>query len=116
MLFTLIGIIAGIIGGMGIGGGSILIPALIFFGHISQKTAQSVNLITFLPIAAVSLIIHTRRGRVRYTAAIFLIVFALIGAIIGSRLAIIIEAYWLRKLFGLFLLIMGIYEFFRMEN
>ncbi len=113
MLLILIGIIAGIIGGMGIGGGSILIPALIFFGHTSQKTAQSVNLMTFLPIATVALIIHTRRDRVRYATALFLIAFAMGGAIIGSKLATVMDANCLRRLFGFFLFTMGLYEFFR---
>ncbi len=111
MLFVLIGIIAGLIGGMGIGGGTILIPALVLFTHIPQKTAQSVNLITFLPVAIIALIIHTRESRVKYNIALFIIIFALFGALIGSRLAIHVSVYWLRKLFGIFLLIMGIYEF-----
>lgn len=113
MIFILIGIAAGFIGGMGIGGGTILIPALVFFGNISQKTAQSINLMTFLPVSIVALIVHTRQERVRYGDAILITMFAISGAIIGSRLAVFISVFWLKKLFGVFLLIMGSYEFFR---
>lgn len=116
MMFVLIGIVTGLIGGMGIGGGTILIPALVFFAHISQKTAQGINLMTFLPVSIVALIIHTKQGRVKYRAALFITTFAIAGAIIGARLAAIISAFYLRKLFGIFLLVMGIYEFFRKEK
>ena len=44
MFLTILGFFSGIIGGMGMGGGTILIPALILFAHIDPKIAQSVNL------------------------------------------------------------------------
>lgn len=116
MMFVIIGIVAGLIGGMGIGGGTILIPALVFFAHISQKAAQGINLVTFLPVSIVALIVHTKEGRVRYGAALFITIFAIAGAIIGARLAAVISAFYLRKLFGVFLLVMGLYEFLRREK
>ena len=45
MLVCLIGFFAGIIGGMGMGGGTILIPALVLFANIDPKLAQSINLL-----------------------------------------------------------------------
>ena len=116
MFFILIGIAAGIVGGMGIGGGTILIPALVFLAKIPQKTAQSVNLITFLPIATAALIIHTRQNRVKYGIALLIMISAIIGAIIGAKLVPFMSIEWLRRLFGAFLLIMGIYEFFRKDK
>ena len=64
MEFALIisGILSGILGGMGMGGGTILIPVLgIFFG-IDQHVAQAVNLISFVPMAAISIAIHLKNG------------------------------------------------------
>ena len=45
MIYTIIGFFAGVIGGMGMGGGTILIPALIMFVNIDPKIAQSINLL-----------------------------------------------------------------------
>ena len=49
MLIGIIGFFAGIIGGMGMGGGTILIPALILFASIDPKIAQSTNLLSSIP-------------------------------------------------------------------
>ena len=50
MLVCLIGFFAGIIGGMGMGGGTILIPALVLFANIDPKLAQSINLLSSIPM------------------------------------------------------------------
>ena len=50
MIYTIIGFFAGVIGGMGMGGGTILIPALIMFVNIDPKIAQSINLLSSIPI------------------------------------------------------------------
>ena len=51
MILILIGLISGIISGMGIGGGTILIPALTIILSMEQNTAQAINLIYFIPTA-----------------------------------------------------------------
>ena len=60
LIVILSAIVSGIAGGMGIGGGSLLIPALVFFSEISQHVAQSTNLIFFIPTAISALIIHIK--------------------------------------------------------
>lgn len=57
-----IGFFSGIISGMGIGGGTILIPALLFLTEVNQQQAQGVNLIYFIPTAVVALITHRKNG------------------------------------------------------
>ena len=64
MIYTLIGFFAGIIGGMGMGGGTILIPALIMFVNIDPKIAQSINLLSSIPMAIFALIIHIKNKNV----------------------------------------------------
>jgi uncharacterized membrane protein YfcA len=108
-----IGIISGIISGMGIGGGTVLIPALVLFSGAEQHIAQSVNLLFFIPTAIVALIIHIRNKRVDFSMAIPIIIFGLAGAIIGSKLAGNLSGQSLKKIFGIFLLCMGLYEMFR---
>ena len=58
MLVAIIGFFAGIIGGMGMGGGTILIPALVLFANIDPKLAQSTNLLSSIPMTICALFIH----------------------------------------------------------
>lgn len=108
----LIGLISGIIGGMGIGGGTILIPAFILFMSIDQHIIQSVNLIYFIPTAAAALAIHVRNKLIEYKTALSIIIFGVLGAAIGAYAAINLPSSTLKKLFGIFLFFMGIYEIF----
>ena len=58
--FLIAGIVGGILGGMGMGGGTLLIPLLTFFLDVSQKNAQAINLISFIPMAVIALILHAK--------------------------------------------------------
>lgn len=110
MLIIIISVISGIIGGMGIGGGTILIPALTIFLKTPQHIAQSVNLLTFIPTAMVAIISHLKQGNIEKKITFKLIISGILGAIIGSYFAVRLPGNVLRRLFGIFLLIMGIYE------
>ena len=61
-LFSLFGFLGGVLGGMGMGGGTVLIPLLTVFLNVGQKTAQAINLIAFSPMAAVALFVHFKNG------------------------------------------------------
>jgi uncharacterized membrane protein YfcA len=110
MLIILISILSGIISGMGIGGGTILIPALTIFFKIPQHIAQSVNLLSFIPTGIVAIVSHIKQGNIEKKITFKLILGGLLGAIIGSYFAIKLPGSVLRRLFGVFLLVMGIYE------
>ncbi|NLL05227.1 MAG: sulfite exporter TauE/SafE family protein [Clostridiaceae bacterium] len=116
MILFFIGLVAGIISGMGIGGGTILIPALVIFANPDQHIAQSVNLIFFIPTAVIALIVHIRNKRIDFSVAIPITIFGLLGAYIGSRLAIRLPGALLKKYFGFFLLTLGTYEMFRRDK
>lgn len=109
----LIGLVSGILGGMGIGGGAILIPAFILFINIDQHIIQGINLIYFIPTAVAALIIHAKNKYIDLNIAISIIIFGVLGAIIGSYLAVSIPSLSLRKMFGVFLFIIGVYEILR---
>ncbi|PKM81869.1 MAG: sulfite exporter TauE/SafE family protein [Firmicutes bacterium HGW-Firmicutes-14] len=111
MLVTLIGFIAGILSGLAVGGGTLLVPALVFLTGITQHTAQGVSLLSFIPTALVAVITHYRQGNVRPRLAGYLIIGTVAGAVIGSMAAVNIPAPVLRKIFGVFLMTMGVYEF-----
>lgn len=113
MILFLIGLASGIVSGMGMGGGTILIPALIFLANTPQHIAQSVNLSVFFPTSIVALWIHTKNKHVRYKLALKIVIAGIAGAFIGSKIAVSMSTNTLRKFFGVFILAMGIYELFR---
>ena len=104
------GFFSGIISGMGIGGGTILIPALSIFLNISQKEAQGVNLLYFIPTAAVALYVHIKNKNIVYKTSFIIAVFGILGAVLGAIIANKMDTNLLRKFFAAFLFAMGIYE------
>jgi uncharacterized membrane protein YfcA len=111
MLIYLIGFLMGILSGLAIGGGTLLVPALVFLMNIPQHTAQGICLASFVPTAIVAVITHLRQNNVNIKLALCLTVGALAGALLGATLAHHVEAALLKKFFGVFLVIMGVYEF-----
>lgn len=61
---------AGVISGMGMGGGTLLIPALTLLMGIPQRQAQGVNMLSFLPAAAAALYIHKKEGRLELKSSL----------------------------------------------
>ena len=116
MKLFIIGFLSGIISGMGIGGGTILIPSLIFFTSLNQQEAQGINLIVFIPVAIVALIIHYREKNIEFKYAKWIILGGTIGSIIGSLFALKINPISLRRYFGIFLIFIGIYELFKKDR
>ncbi len=108
------GILGGIVGGMGMGGGTLTIPILTLFLSYEQLSAQGVNLIAFLPMSIVALVIHIKNHLVAYkeTWGLALVgcVFSLIGALIANHMSNGV----LRKLFALFLIGLGIWQLVEM--
>ena len=110
MLNIIIGLVSGVISGMGIGGGAILIPALIFFESVNQQTAQGINLVYFIPTAIAALIVHIKNKNIEMKTAVITGLSGVFGAIGGSFAAGAIKSDILRRIFGIFLLFIGIYE------
>ena len=110
MLNVIIGFASGIISGMGIGGGAVLIPALIMIEGISQHMAQGINLTYFIPTAIISLIVHIKNKNVEFKTAWIIGGCGVVGAIVGSMVAVSMNGDVLRKVFGAFLFGVGIYE------
>lgn len=98
---------------MGIGGGAILIPCLMFFLDTPLKEAQSINMTYFIPTAVSALITHKKQGNIETKILKPIIILGVIGAAIGAFLANSLNNEILEKIFGGFLLLMGVYEFFK---
>lgn len=110
MKLFFIGLFSGIISGMGIGGGSLLIPALVFLTELNQKQAQGINLIVYIPVAIIALIVHSREGNIEFKYAKKIILAGLLGAVLGSFLALKLSPASLKRYFGIFLLFVGGFE------
>ena len=104
------GIIAGIITSLGMGGGAILILLLTLFMNIDQHISQATNLIFFIPTAITSIIINVKNKQIDFKAGKDIIIYGIIGAIIGSFIAVDLPNQNWRKIFGIFLLIIGIFQ------
>ena len=110
------GVLSGIISALGMGGGTILILLLGIFTEIEQHFIQGTNLIIFIPTSIVAIIMNIKNKTISYKIAFPVIVFGIVGAILGSVLAFKFNNKILRKLFGIFLLLIAIlesYSFFR---
>ena len=109
--YVFAGLLGGVLGGMGMGGGTVLIPLLSIFYCVSQHTAQASNLISFIPMAIVALIIHLKNGLVEFKKIMFIILPGVITCIVGCYLARAISGDLLKRLFGVFLLLLSIFQF-----
>ncbi len=113
MLNGIMGFLSGIISGMGIGGGAILIPALTIFQGISQRTAQGINLTYFIPTAVIAVIVHIKNKRIDFGRVVIPALCGIPGAVFGSIYAGNMGDGILRRMFGGFLLLVGIYEIYK---
>ena len=105
--FVLAGVVGGVLGGMGFGGGTLLLPILAFFLKVPYKLAAWVNLIVFLPTAVVALVLHTKNKMVDWRAAGKLLFFAIVGLGLGFIATGRVSECVLRRAFGIFLIVVG---------
>lgn len=108
LLYLTVGFFSGFLGGMGMGGGTVLIPALTIFLGVEQHIAQATNLIAFLPMAAFTLNVHKKSGLLKTEGLFWIIVPAVVTAVVGGLVASVLPAAALRKLFGAFLIALAV--------
>lgn len=85
--FALIGLVGGVLSGMfGIGGGVIMVPALLFFTYLDQKQAVGTSLAAIIPAAAVGALTYALQGDVDWLAALVLAAAMIVGTQVGSYL------------------------------
>ena len=106
----IIGILSGIVSALGMGGGTILILLLGIFTNLEQHLVQGTNLIVFIPVSIIAILINIKNKKIDYKISFKIIIFGMIGAIIGSILAFKFNNRILKKFFGIFLLIIGFLE------
>ena len=110
-----IGLLAGILSGLfGIGGGIVIVPALVFILAFPQHKAQGTSLAALLlPVAILGVINYWKEKDVDVNAAVAIAVGVFVGAYFGSKFAINLEPAAMRKVFACFLMAVSIYYFFK---
>lgn len=103
-----IGLLTGIISGLlGVGGGIVMVPAMVLALGLSQHLAQGTSLLVIVPTAAAGSVTHFRLGNIRLPVAGWLALGGMLGAVGGAALALLAPDAALRVLFALFLLYTG---------
>ena len=112
MLEFLTGIISGTVSGTGMGGGTILILILSIFMGIDQHVAQATNLIFFVPTSITAIITTIKEKLINWEIGIPVAISGVIGAIFGAKISVNMDVNKLRKYFGIFLILITIYEIY----
>ena len=112
MLEIFTGIISGTVSGTGMGGGTILILILSVFMGIEQHTAQATNLVFFVPTSIAAIITTIKEKLINWKIGITVAIFGIIGAVFGAKISVGMDVNHLKKYFGIFLLIITIYEIY----
>lgn len=105
-----LGLVMGTLSGMGVGGGKLVVPVLVLFLGFSQQLAQGAVLLAFLPLAAIAVAQHWRQGTFDAPTALRILPTAGAGAALGASVALTVASDGLRTVYGLFLMLMGVYE------
>lgn len=110
ILYLLLGAFAGALSGLiGIGGGVIITPALIFWFGFSQHQAQGTTLALLVPpIGILAAWTYYQQGYVDLKIASLICLGFFFGGLIGARLATSIPNYWLEKIFGFALMVISL--------
>ncbi|OIR01161.1 sulfite exporter TauE/SafE [mine drainage metagenome] len=118
VVLLLIGLFSGALSGMiGVGGGIVIVPALVFFLAFSQKEAQGTSLgILLLPVGILGVIQYYKQGQIDLRVVLIVSLAFLAGNYFGSKLALSLPDKTLKKIFAIILLIMAVKIFFFDSN
>jgi len=110
LILLCIGLIAGVLSGMvGIGGGIVIVPALIYFFGFSQHQAQGTTLFMFLlPIGILGVYNYYQAGHIDYKTAFIIASTFFVGSYFGSKFSISIDQQLLKRIFGVIILLLSI--------
>lgn len=110
LILLVLGLVAGILSGMvGIGGGIIIVPALVYFLGFSQHSAQGTVLFMFLlPIGILGVFNYWQAGHIDWKVACIMASTFIAGSFLGSRFAISVDALTLKRIFGAVLFLLSL--------
>ena len=107
--FLTLGLGAGVLSAiMGVGGGIIMVPAMVLLFGMSQHTAEGTSLLVIIPTAIAGSLRHSRSGYTDWRLGLIVGLGGIGGALLGARLALGLDADLLQKLFATFLLLIAL--------
>lgn len=109
LLAVIFGIIGGVAGGMGMGGGTLLVPLLSWL-QLEQRIIQAINLISFLPMSIIAVFIHNKHKLIAKNVLLPCIIPTIISGTLGSLLASSANNSMLRICFAVYLILVGIWQ------
>lgn len=112
----LAGAVTGVLSGFGVGGGTLLLVYMTVFAGLDQHLAQGINLLYFLPAGLMALPAHLKNGYIEKGVLLPAIGVGLVCAAGAAWAATAMDVELLRKLFGGFLILIGIWELFGKER
>lgn len=109
LILSLIGLLAGILSGLiGVGGGIIIVPALVFFLGFTQKEAQGTSLgLLLLPIGILAVMNYYNKGLIDVKVVGIMAFAFLLGGFLGSKIALAISEEALKRIFAIVLFYTG---------
>ena len=107
-----VGAATGVLSGFGVGGGTLLLVYMTAFAGVEQRLAQGINLLYFLPAGLLALPAHVKNGYIEKPALLPAIGAGLACAALAAWAATAMEVGLLKKLFGAFLIAVGLMELF----
>lgn len=116
MTAAIAGLVCGVLSGLGIGGGTLLMVWMTAVDGLAQRQAQGINLLYFLPTALCALIFHAKNRLLRWRIIVPAVLVGCLTAALAAWLATSMDTGLLRKLFGGFLLLVGIKELFHRDR
>jgi len=115
LLLMLVGLLAGMLSSMvGIGGGVVIVPALVMIFGMSQKLAQGTSLALMLPpIGILAVMNYYKQGYVDFKIAAVICITFIVGSYLGSKLVLGLDTAIVKKIFAVFMIIVALkYLFF----
>ncbi len=110
IMLLIIGLLTGVLGGLvGVGGGIILVPALVFFLGFSQLDAQGTSLaLIMFPVGILGVIQYYKEGHVDFKIVILLAIGFVLGSFLGSKISLNINQQIVRKIFACLMIFIAI--------
>ena len=110
LIIIMVGLAAGMLSGLvGVGGGIIIVPSLVYFIGFSQKTAQGTSLaMIMLPVGIFGVMQYYKQGHVDFRIVGLLAIGFLAGSFFGSKIALSISQETLKKVFAILMIVIAV--------
>jgi uncharacterized membrane protein YfcA len=110
IILIIVGVLSGMLSGLvGVGGGILIVPALVFFMKYDQLSAQGTSLaVLLLPVGIIAVYHYYQAGNININHALIISIGFVVGGYFGSKLAYIVPKETMKILFGIFMMIIAL--------